>query len=181
MKKGIAAVLAGVLVLTGTLLLNEREAVPVDQLRVVRIDCAKADREKCPGGIINQGDHCICNTTAAKGELADEVTIDKIPADQRMRKVLCCGHVDPETKVKFDVVRDEKDQGPIAPGCRAIEQPMILSASMHNLWTPSDKAAAIACCGDCPADCWVQPGEWGACPRCLCDNSCGRYCPKEEP
>lgn len=171
---------AGVLVMAGlvggALLLNEREAVPVDEQRAVRIDCQKADKAKCPGGIIKQEDHCICNTTAKPGELADEVTADKIPADKRMRKVLCCGHVDPETGVKSDVVRDEKDLGPIAPGCRAVEQPMTLSASMRNVWTPSDKAAAIACCGDCPGACWVKPGEWGACPRCLCDDSCGKYC-----
>lgn len=173
--------IAGVLVVAGLIggaaLLKDGELQEV-VTRPVSIPCEKATKEICPGGVNDLGGKCLCFTEKEAGEVADEITADKIPANERVRVVICCDQVDPETKHKAHVVKRVKGLTP--PGCQSLTDNIVLDASSNHVWMEIDDIMSAACCVDCPEDCFIKPGHHGACPRCLCGGTCKNYCPKEE-
>jgi len=185
MKKLLAATaLIGALV-GGAVLLNGGEgelltAIPVKDVKVKILtgDCPSEKSKDCPAGMMQRKDVCICYTD--KKTVDNEVKPDLIAAKDRIRLVLCCNQIDPETKEKHHVVTRSKGTGPIPIGCQVLKSNLVADLSTHNVWTEIDDAAKAACCKDCPGNCWIKPGEHGQCPYCLCDGSCGKYCPEEE-
>ena len=62
-------------------------------------------------------------------------------------------------------------------GAIVLDPNVVIDVSMTHIETALDRAMAARCCALCPGErCWVRPGTWGACPYCLCDNSCHRHC-----
>ena len=172
---------AGVLIaaglIGGAIYLNEGELSSAN-LRQIRVPCEKATPELCPGGVNKLGDYCLCRTLE-KEEVADEVTADKIPLKDHVKVILCCNWMDEDTgKIGIRVGRTK---GPIPVGCSSLTNNIVMDASSNNVWLEIDDVMSLACCGDCRDDCWIKPGHHGMCPHCLCDGTCGDYCPKPEP
>lgn len=177
MKNGIAVVAALGVLIGGAIWLNNGELSSVE-IRPIRVPCDKATTELCPAGVNKLDNYCLCYTAKKTGEALDEVTADMIPAAERVRVVLCCDQVDPETKEKRHVVRRVKGLTP--PGCQSLTDNIVMDASSNHVWLEIDEVMSAACCADCLDDCWIKPGSHGACPYCLCDGTCKNYCPKEE-
>jgi hypothetical protein len=183
MKNVIAAAVGVAVLAGGAILLNMGELSSAD-LRPIRLPCDKVTDELCPAGVNKLGDYCLCYTLEKPGDVAEEVTADKIPANERVRVVLCCDQVDPETKQKSHVVTRVKGLAPVPAGCQVLKpkedrEHIVIDASSNNVWLEIDDVAKFNCCLACPDDCWIRPGSHGQCPTCLCDGTCGDYCPEE--
>jgi hypothetical protein len=179
MKKGLA-VLASVVVLAGgAALLNLREVAPVKDVKVKILlgDCPEKS-EDCNAGMVQREKHCVCYTN--KDTVTGELKPGDIAAKDQVKVVLCCNLEDPETKVKSHVVTRVKGLTPVPIGCQVLKSNIVADLSSKNVWTEIDDVAKAACCVDCSEDCWIKPGHHGACPYCLCDGTCGKYCPEAE-
>lgn len=165
--KNAAAVLAGLLVLGGTIVaLNLGEAVPVSDLRAARVPCDKIQEGDCPAGVMVQKDFCVCLTN--KETLSDEKTEGDYRCD-------VCEVTDPEAG-KHLVVRYPKSAEPLGKDCVTMADGLLLPGlSFHNLPTGIEKKLETAC-----APCKIGPDSWGPCPECAFRGNCAQLCPVEE-
>ena len=151
------------------------EPARLEGVRVVRLsgDCPAVD-SPCEAGQFQRKGHCLCLSTLE--EVPGEQKPEAIPAAERRRKVLRCNHEDPETGQTSHVVRTEPITEPPA-GAIIIDPNLSIDASFNGFEGPLLKKMQAKCCQGCMQDCWVTKGSWKQCPACLCDNSCGNYCP----
>jgi hypothetical protein len=170
MKKTLA-VLAGVVILGGMITaLNFGESVPVSELRAARLsECPPEEevREKCPAGIKDAGDYCLCLTN--KETVPNEET--DLPAARKVRLVVC--QLDTPEAGKHLVSRYELSSTVINKDCRLVADDVLLPGiSMHNVKTGIEEKLEVSC-----APCKIGPDSWGPCPECVWDNSCAAKCP----
>ena len=173
----LAGVLAGVLVLGGTILLNLGE-IPVSELRPARMPCDKIVKEDCPAGVIQSKDFCLCLTN--KEILPDEESTVPVGKAQRMD---VCEVVDKESGQKNLAVRYPPLLSPIPVGCKQVcprpedEQVGILlpAISMHNLESGIEDCLRLVC-----TPCQITADSHGHCPECFYRGDCAALCPEVE-
>jgi len=178
MKKGIAVIAALGVLIGGAVVLNMGEEEVSLEVSAVRLpgDCP-AENSPCDRGQFQRPGFCLCLSSLE--EVPGEQKPEAIPVNERRRKVLRCNYSDPETGATSHVVRTEPITTP--PGTAIILDPNVtIDASFTGFEGPLLKAVQAKCCQACPQNCWVSPGSWKACPQCLCDGTCGTYCPKKE-
>jgi hypothetical protein len=172
----LAVLAAGGAILGGLLLENELlEDIEVLELRPALLPCDRATRARCQGSYqeIAPG-RCLCLTTSREA-VQDEITESSVGAEDRLRKVLYCGRLDPETGARANAVVTESAAVPLPKDAILLQDNILLDVSMNHIGTELDRRVAALCCEGLPVDdCWVRPGAWGRCPACLCDRSCGR-------
>lgn len=135
---------------------------PVDELRPARLPkpCEvttgnAADwKEKCPGGLTEHKDFCLCLALKSQGTIDNEQEVP--PIDKRERLVVC------NVKGNFNV-RSEPNTGDVDKTCTKVAENLVFPGiTMRNIETDL-VTALMAACFPCP----VSGASWGPCPRCL--------------
>lgn len=117
--------------------------------------------ELCEAGIIQRGNNSMCLTTKTSHKRETHTV-------NTFRKVLYC---DDPVRVVDEPKEKEKDRKGII-----LAENLKFDVSMNGIWNDYDRALVDKCCKNCKDSCWVVPGSHGACPSCLCDNSCDNHC-----
>jgi hypothetical protein len=173
MKKGLA-VLAGVAILGGMVAtLNFGESVPVSDLRAARLsECPPEEeaQEKCPAGIKDFGNFCLCLTN--KETVTNEET--DLSAARKVRLVVC--QVNTPEAGEHLVTRYELSSKPLDQDCVSVADDVLLpGVSMHNVPSGIETDLEVAC-----APCKIGPDSWGPCPECAFRGDCDKLCKEED-
>ena len=164
MKKGLA-ILAGVVILGGAVVLNLGERVLIETVRPARLsECPPEEDalDKCPAGIKDFGDFCLCltNKETVSNEEAD------LPAARKMRLVVC--EIDTAEAGKHLVTRYELSAGTLDKDCIIVADDVLLpGVSMHKIKTGIEEKLEAAC-----TPCTIGPDSWGPCPECAYRGDC---------
>lgn len=126
--------------------------------------------DKCPGGVIPRGNHCMCLTYKSVGEIPEEET--EVPEDKKRQFVVCRN--DGKWSTRYEEITD-----PVGTGCHKVVQDMKFpDMTMRNVETDLVTMLREAC-----APCPVTGSSWGPCPYCLHKDhgkSCEEACPVVE-
>jgi len=131
------------------------------------------------------GNYCGC-LTAEEELLQGEMDPADIP-DAAFRRVGVCEWVneDGQTVQTLEWLKiNEPLPAHLDPTkCKLISDRILNWRISHRATkTQLFQALESKCCAACLDTCWIQPGTWKACPRCLLDSTptCESYCPIPE-
>ncbi len=128
------------------------------------------------------GQYCAC-ATKEEDQLNGEMDPVDIP-DAAFRRVGVCEWENDEGQTVSGLKWLPVGQTPDPSwDCKLIANRILNWRISHRATkTQLFRALEKKCCAGCLDDCWISPGSWKKCPRCLLDSTpdCSTYCPTPE-